>query len=84
MAVISAEDGKVVATVPIGDGVDANAFDPETKLAFASTGDGHLTVAHQDGDEQIFGRRRRPHKKIGSHDGARPEDAQHLSVFRRI
>ncbi len=49
MAVISAEDGKVVATVPIGDGVDANAFDPETKLAFASTGDGHLTVAHQDG-----------------------------------
>ncbi len=31
MAVISADDGKVVATVPIGDGVDANAFDPETQ-----------------------------------------------------
>jgi DNA-binding beta-propeller fold protein YncE len=52
MAVISAEDGKVVTTVPIGDGVDANAFDPETKLAFASTGDGHLTVAHQDGENK--------------------------------
>src|SRR5882672_10532431 len=38
MTVFSAENGKVVATVPIGDGVDANAFDPETNLAFASTG----------------------------------------------
>lgn len=52
MAVISADDGKVVATVPIGDGVDANAFDPDTKLAFASTGDGNLTVAHEDGPDK--------------------------------
>ncbi len=48
MAVINADNGKVVATVPIGEGVDANAFDPETDLAFASTGDGNLTVAHED------------------------------------
>ncbi|MBS1866560.1 MAG: YncE family protein [Acidobacteria bacterium] len=48
MTVFNAENGKVVATVPIGDGVDANAFDPETNLAFASTGDGNLTVAHED------------------------------------
>jgi DNA-binding beta-propeller fold protein YncE len=48
MAVISADDGKVLATVPIGEGVDANAFDPETNLAFASTGDGNLTVVHED------------------------------------
>ena len=46
----SADDGKVV--FPIGDGVDANAFDPETKLAFASTGDGNLTVAHEDGPDK--------------------------------
>ena len=52
MAVISADDGKVVATVPIGDGVDANAFDPETNLAFASTGDGNLTIAHEDGPDK--------------------------------
>jgi DNA-binding beta-propeller fold protein YncE len=52
MAVINSEDGKVVSTVPIGDGVDANAFDPEAKLVFASTGDGHLTVAHQDGPDK--------------------------------
>ena len=52
MAVINADDGKVVATVPIGDGVDANAFDPETNLAFASTGDGNLTIAHEDGPDK--------------------------------
>lgn len=48
MAVVNSETGKVVTTVPIGEGVDANAFDPETNLAFASTGDGNLTVVHED------------------------------------
>lgn len=52
MTVINADDGKVVATVPIGDGVDANAFDPETNFAFASTGDGNLTVAREDGPDR--------------------------------
>jgi DNA-binding beta-propeller fold protein YncE len=52
MAIINAENGKVVATVPIGDGVDANGFDPETSFAFASTGDGNLTVAHEDGPDK--------------------------------
>jgi DNA-binding beta-propeller fold protein YncE len=48
MTVFNADNGKVVATLPIGEGVDANAFDPETNLAFASTGDGNLTVVHED------------------------------------
>lgn len=52
MAVIDAESGKVVTSVPIGDGVDANAFDPETNFAFASTGDGHLTIAHEDSPDK--------------------------------
>ena len=40
--------GKVVASVPIGQGVDADAFDPGTGFAFASCGDGTITVAHED------------------------------------
>jgi DNA-binding beta-propeller fold protein YncE len=40
--------GKVIATAPIGTGVDANRFDPATQYAFASTGDGHITVVHED------------------------------------
>ncbi len=52
MAVMDADSGKVVATVPIGEGVDANRFDPGTQLAFASTGDGHITVAHEDSPDK--------------------------------
>ena len=51
MAMVDSTTGKVLATVPIGDGVDANAFDPGTQLAFASCGDGTVTVAKADGDK---------------------------------
>jgi DNA-binding beta-propeller fold protein YncE len=52
MAFVDYTNGKVVATVPIGQGVDANRFDPETGLAFASCGDGTITVAHQDSPDK--------------------------------
>jgi len=52
MAVIDADSGKVIATPPIGEGVDANGFDPVTQLAFASNGEGTLTVVHQDSPEK--------------------------------
>ena len=48
MAVVDADTGKVIATPPIGEGVDANAFDPETELAFASCGEGVLTVVREE------------------------------------
>ena len=48
MAMVDADNGKVVATVPIGAGTDGAAFDPATRLAFASNGDGTLTVVHED------------------------------------
>jgi len=48
MAVTNADTGKVVTTIPIGQGVDANAFDADNQLAFSSNGEGTLTVAHQD------------------------------------
>lgn len=53
MAVVNADDGKVVATVPIGQGVDANAFDAGTDLAFSSNGDGTLTVVHEDSADKF-------------------------------
>jgi DNA-binding beta-propeller fold protein YncE len=49
MAISDAQAGKVITTVPIGEGVDANRFDPGTQLVFASTGDGTITVVHEDG-----------------------------------
>lgn len=49
MAVSDPVAGKVVALVPIGPGVDAAAYDAETKLVFASNGgDGTLTVVRQE------------------------------------
>lgn len=51
MEMLDTTTGKVLANVPIGEGVDANAFDPGTKFAFASCGDGTTTIAHEDGDK---------------------------------
>lgn len=49
MPVVDALSGKIVATVPIGQGPDASGFDPGTQLAFSSNGrDGTLTVVHED------------------------------------
>ena len=48
MAISDARAGKLVTTVPIGRGVDACRFDPDTRLAFASNGDGTLTVIREE------------------------------------
>jgi DNA-binding beta-propeller fold protein YncE len=54
MVMMDSTSGKVVATVPIGPGVDANSFDPETKLAFASCGgDGTVTIAREDSPDKL-------------------------------
>ena len=53
MVMMDSRDGRVVAKVPIGQGVDANAFDPKTKLAFASCGDGTTTIAHEDSPDKL-------------------------------
>ncbi|HEX6559294.1 MAG TPA: YncE family protein [Longimicrobiales bacterium] len=48
MAIVNSENGKVVATVPIGAGVDGVAFDPASGLAFSSNGEGSVSVVHED------------------------------------
>jgi DNA-binding beta-propeller fold protein YncE len=48
MVISDAARGRMIAHVPIGAGVDAGAFDPSTQLAFASNGEGTITVVHED------------------------------------
>ncbi len=48
MAVSDYQSGKVVATAPIGTGVDGAGFDAASGNAFASNANGTLTVIHQD------------------------------------
>jgi DNA-binding beta-propeller fold protein YncE len=48
MAEVDATTGHVLGKVAIGEGVDAAAFDPGTRLAYASCGEGVLTVAREE------------------------------------
>jgi DNA-binding beta-propeller fold protein YncE len=52
MAISDYQSGKVVATLPIGMGVDGAGFDAASGDAFASNADGTLTVIHQDSPDQ--------------------------------
>ncbi len=53
MVVLNADNGKVVSTMTIGEGVDANAFDAETKQIFSSQGDGTLTVMKEESADKF-------------------------------
>lgn len=54
MVIMNADTGKVIATEPIGRGVDATRFDPGTGYAFASNGlDADLTVVHEDSPDKF-------------------------------
>ncbi len=53
MVMMDSATGKVLGTVPIGDRVDANAFDPGTQLAFSSNGDGTVTIAHEESPDKL-------------------------------
>ena len=48
MVVTDSRSGRTVTNFPINDRVDGNGFDPATGLAFASSGTGVLTIAHED------------------------------------
>ena len=53
MEMLDTDTGKVVAKVPIGAGVDACAFDEMRQLAFASCGDGTITIAKEEALDKL-------------------------------
>ncbi len=52
MVVVNAEDGKIITTVPIGEGCDGVVFDEAKKRIFSSNGDGTMTVIKQDNENK--------------------------------
>jgi DNA-binding beta-propeller fold protein YncE len=52
MAISDYQAGKIVATLPIGMGVDGAGYDAASGDAFASNADGTLTIIHQDSPDQ--------------------------------
>jgi DNA-binding beta-propeller fold protein YncE len=53
MAIMDADSGKMIAMPDIGEGCDATAFDAEQKLAFASAGDGTITVIREESPDKF-------------------------------
>jgi DNA-binding beta-propeller fold protein YncE len=52
LAVVNADSGKVITTLPVGARVDATAYDAEAGLVFSACGDGTVTVVRQDGPDK--------------------------------
>lgn len=52
LVVLNADNGRVVDKQPIGQRVDASAFNAETGLVFCSNGEGTVTVVHQDSPDK--------------------------------
>jgi DNA-binding beta-propeller fold protein YncE len=48
MVILGADDGKVITTLPIGQGTDGAVFNPETMEVFSSQGDGTLTIVKEN------------------------------------
>jgi len=53
LVMMDADNGKVVQSLPISSGVDANIFDPETELLFVSTRVGKLHIFHEDSPDKL-------------------------------
>ncbi len=47
MMILDSDNGKVVAQVPIGKRVDGVVFDPSTKLAISSNGEGSISIVKE-------------------------------------
>jgi DNA-binding beta-propeller fold protein YncE len=48
MVILNSDNGKILATLPIGQGADGAVFNPHTMEAFSSQGDGTLTVVKEN------------------------------------
>jgi DNA-binding beta-propeller fold protein YncE len=46
--ILNADDGKIITSLPIGNGTDGGGFNPNTMEAFSSQGDGTLTIIKEN------------------------------------
>jgi DNA-binding beta-propeller fold protein YncE len=53
MLMMDSATGKIITSVPIGEDVDANAFDEQLQLAFSSNGEGTVTIAHEESPSKL-------------------------------
>ena len=53
LVMMDANNGKVLQSLPISGGVDANIFEPETGLLFISTRAGKIHIFHEDSPDKL-------------------------------
>jgi len=53
LVLMDADSGKVLQTLPISAGVDANVFEPETGFVFVSTREGKVHIFHLDSPDKL-------------------------------
>ncbi len=52
LIILDTDTGKIITHLPIGEGVDATVFDPKTSLVISTSGDGTMTVIHEDAPDK--------------------------------
>ncbi len=53
LVMMDSTNGKVLATIPVGKGVDATWYDPATRLVFNSAGDGTVTTTKEETPDKL-------------------------------
>ena len=53
MMIVNASTGKIIQTLPIGDGCDGVTFDAKKKMIFSSNGEGTITAVKEDGKKKF-------------------------------
>jgi len=53
LLVMNADTGKVIQSLPITGGVDADVYDPTTARVFVSTREGYIHIFHQDSPDKL-------------------------------
>ena len=53
MVIVDATRGKIIQTVPIGDGCDGVVFDAKNKMIFSSNGEGTITAVKEESNKKF-------------------------------
>jgi len=53
LVMLDVDNGKVLQSLPISDGVDSNVFDPDSSLVFSSSRAGKIHVFHEDSPDKL-------------------------------
>jgi DNA-binding beta-propeller fold protein YncE len=53
LVMLDADNGKVIQSLPIGEGVDGDIFEPETGLLYISVQDGKIHIFHEDSPDKL-------------------------------